>query len=135
VIVSAAGSRNRPEVSAFRSDAPDGAKLVDGHDQLHIHPRLRRGNYPADGGLITRPLQQFLVVGFTQMVTLKKMTRAGKGKGIPYLMIWQRRPLDTTQFGRAAEPDHSGEHRQRCRLAFFLRRQAAGRNRKPHHRG
>lgn len=62
----------------------------------------------------------FLVVGFTHMVSLEEMAALGKAKNIPVFDdLGSGCPLDTAQFGLAAEPTIQQSISQGADLAFF----------------
>lgn len=62
----------------------------------------------------------FLVVGFTQMVTLEEMVALGKQHNVPVFDdLGSGCPLDTTQFGLAPEPTIQESIARGADLAFF----------------
>jgi L-seryl-tRNA(Ser) seleniumtransferase len=75
---------------------------------------------PRTAALLRVHSSNFLVVGFTHMVSLEEMVALGKAKNIPVFDdLGSGCPLDTAQFGLAAEPTIQQSISQGADLAFF----------------
>ena len=75
---------------------------------------------PQTAALLRVHSSNFLVVGFTQMVTLEEMAALGKAKGIPVFDdLGSGCPVETAQFGLAAEPTIQESIAKGVDLAFF----------------
>jgi len=75
---------------------------------------------PHTAALLRVHSSNFLVVGFTHMVSLEEMVALGKAKNIPVFDdLGSGCPLDTVQFGLSAEPTIQQSISQGADLAFF----------------
>jgi L-seryl-tRNA(Ser) seleniumtransferase len=75
---------------------------------------------PRTAALLRVHSSNFLVVGFTHMVSLEEMVALGKAQGIPVFDdLGSGCPLDTARFGLASEPTIQQSISKGADLAFF----------------
>jgi L-seryl-tRNA(Ser) seleniumtransferase len=98
-----------------------GAKLVEvGATNCTYIRDYEQALNPRTAALLRVHSSNFKIVGFTQMVTLEEMVALGKQYQVPVLDdLGSGCPLDTVQFGLAAEPTIQESLRAGVDLAFF----------------
>ena len=98
-----------------------GAKLVEvGTTNCTYIRDYEEAVTPRTAALLRVHSSNFLVMGFTHMVTLEEMVSLGRKSGLPVLDdLGSGCPLDTTQFGLAPEPTIQESIAKGVDLAFF----------------
>jgi L-seryl-tRNA(Ser) seleniumtransferase len=98
-----------------------GAKLVEvGTTNCTYSRDYEQAVTPGTAALLRVHSSNFIVVGFTQMVTLEELVALGKQFQIPVLDdLGSGCPLDTVQFGLAAEPTIQQTIKAGADLVFF----------------